>query len=147
MLLEVQPVGIGREIGDLGHVPLDDKAVLAVPELPARHLDRRLVHVVRDAVRRHHLERRRVVSAGAQVDREVGLRFEHEHADVARRERERRQQADRPGAGDDHLGPARHRSHSQRTLSSACLPLRVAASARASAWQIFGALDGSPWPP
>ena len=108
MLLKMQAVRIGCEVADFGHVPLDDDAFPAVADLPARHLDRRLVHLVGDAVRRHQLERGRMIGARAQVDRKRRLGFQHQHGNVLLRERERSQQADRPRARNDHLRVFRH---------------------------------------
>ena len=101
MLLEMKSIRIGRDVGELGQIPLDDDALVPITQLPPRHFDPDLQHVVSDAVGRHHLHRRRVVGAGAQVDGEAGLSFEHEDRNVALGEDERGQQAHGAGADDD----------------------------------------------
>jgi hypothetical protein len=98
VLLEMQPIGIRREVGDLAQIPLDDDALAPVADLPARDLDRGLVHLLGDAVGRHQLERGRVVGPGAQVYGERRLRLEHHHAHVPLGQRERREQTDRSRA-------------------------------------------------
>ena len=45
-----------------------------------------------------------MIGAGAEIHGEPGLGLQHQHRDVLLRERQRDQQSDRPGAGDDDLG-------------------------------------------
>jgi hypothetical protein len=108
VLFQMKSVRVRRQVADLSDVPFDDHALLAVTDLPARHLDRRLVHFVGDSKGRHHLQRRRMVRARAQIDGEAGLGFQHEHRNTLLRKGKCGQQADRPGAGDDDLRSLRH---------------------------------------
>src|SRR6185503_7039908 len=100
VLLEVEAERVRREVRDQAEVPLDDHALLAVADLPARHLDAVLQHLVGDAVGRQHLEGRRMIGARALVDGQRRLLLEHLHRDVLPGERERGGEADRAGADD-----------------------------------------------
>ena len=90
VLLEMKAVRVGGEVGDQAEIPLDDHAFPAVADLPVRHLDADLVHRLGDAERREHLERGRMVRAGALVERERGLGLDHLHRHALVGERERR---------------------------------------------------------
>ena len=103
--------GVSSAMSERSHSAITPLVAIAV--LPARHLDPGAMHLVGDAVRRHHLERRRMEGAGAQIVGKRGFRLEHEHRHVAARQRERGKEADRAGAGDDHAR-RRHRSTRRR---------------------------------
>ena len=110
MLLEMQPIRIGRDVGEQVEIEGGLELAAAVADLPMPHLQAGLVHARRDAVGRHHLERRRMEGAGAQVVRERGLGFEQDHRDALPAERERAHQPGRAGTRDHDGEGGHHRS-------------------------------------
>jgi hypothetical protein len=101
VLLEVEPVGIWRDVAEQAEIEFRDQVAAPVANLPAAHRDRGLVHPLGDAVGRHHFLRRRVEGASAQVMRQPGLRFAQDDRHALLAERQRGHQAGRAGAGDD----------------------------------------------
>jgi hypothetical protein len=99
-LLEVEAVGVRREVGDQAEVPLDDHALASVADLPVRHLDAGAVHRLGDAVGLEHLERRGVERSRAVIGGERGLGLDHAHRHALGGERERGGEADRAGPDD-----------------------------------------------
>jgi hypothetical protein len=102
VLLEVQAIGIRRDVGEQAEVELGHEAPAPLADLPAPHLQPVLVHARRNAVGRHHLEGRRMEGAGAQVVRKRRLGFADHHRHALARERQRAHQSRRPGARDHH---------------------------------------------
>src|SRR5262249_19557007 len=88
-------------VGEAAEVELGNELAGVVANLPVPHPDPGLVHARRDAVRRHHLERRRMEGAGAQVMRERGLALQHDDRNALPAERERAHQTGRAGPRDD----------------------------------------------
>jgi hypothetical protein len=97
MLLEVEAVRVARQVGDQAEVELDDEALLAIADLPARHLHADAVHLRGDAEGLEHLEGRRMEGAGARIERQPGFGLDHLHRHALVCERQRDAQADRPG--------------------------------------------------
>ena len=101
-LLAMEAEGIGRHVGDQRQIPLDDDALVAAADLPARHPDAHGEELGHDAQRIEQLERRRMERAGAQVARQDGLGLEHDDRDVAQQQARSECEASRAGTDDDH---------------------------------------------
>ena len=75
VLLEMQAIRVGRDVFQQTEIEIRDQVARAIADLPVLHLEAGLVHLVGDAVRRHHLQSRRMKRAGAQIVRQRRLRF------------------------------------------------------------------------
>ena len=124
---ELRPIREARREKPLDHpkpgwVEQDPQVVLdavvgAVAELPAMDADAELVQLRGDAERLQHFERRRMKRARAQIHEELGIGLEHEDWNIAQRETEGRDEADRPGSDDDD--PVTRWRHPRRFINPA----------------------------
>jgi hypothetical protein len=113
VLLAMQAEWVLGHIGEHRQIPLDDDALVARANLPARHLDPHGAEVAGDAERLEQLHGRRMKAAGPQIAGQLRLRLEHDRRHVAQRERRRNRQPGRAGADDDDGIALAHSAHSR----------------------------------
>ena len=98
----MQPIRIWREVGEEAEIELGDGAATPVANLPGPDGNARRDHLLRDAVRFEHFERRWMKRAGARIDRERRFLLDHDDGYSSARQAERDREPDRSGAGDKH---------------------------------------------
>ncbi len=101
VLLEMQPVGVRRVGGEQFKIELGDQVARLVADLPVAHLDARLQHARGDAIGRHHVQRRRMKGARAQVARQRRFSLKQHDGNILAPQRQRAHQAGRAGSGND----------------------------------------------
>ena len=102
VLLQHQPVWVGRIVGERAEIEIGDHAGAAVAILIVAYDVAAREHGIGDAACGEQFQRRRVDGAGARIVEDLVAGFQHRYRNAAPGEVERRRQPDRPGAGDQH---------------------------------------------
>ena len=97
----MQPIGIGRFVGDQAEIEFGHHALDPIAHLPNRHLDAGCMHGIANAERGQHLDRRRVERTGAQVVRQAGFGLQDQDRQPGEPQCQGRGQPGRAGADDD----------------------------------------------